>query len=111
MIHILIQKVEQRKNTASRFHFDDGMSYEVKYQRVNEWWNDFRFHLSMAVKSPTELNRFLDHSLSSETMYLLTTARKKGMPYTSGVEHFPKVSAKSLTVSLRKRSNCFSFFT
>lgn len=81
MIHILIQKVEQRKNTASRFHFDDGMSYEVKYQRVNEWWNDFRFHLSMAMKSPTELNRFLDHSLSSETMYLLTTARKKGMPF------------------------------
>lgn len=81
IIHILIQKVEQRKNSASRFHFDDDMSYEAKYQRVSEWWNDFRFHLAMAVKSPTELNRFLDHSLSSETMYLLSTARKKGMPF------------------------------
>ena len=35
----------------------------------------------MAVKSPTELNRFLGNSLSSETMYLLSRARKKGMPF------------------------------
>ncbi len=32
----------------------------------------------MAVKSPGELNRFLGNSLSSETMYLLYRARKKG---------------------------------
>ena len=48
---------------------------------VSEWWNDFRFHLAMAVKSPGELNRFLGNSLSSETMYLLYRARKKGMPF------------------------------
>lgn len=35
----------------------------------------------MAVKSPTELNRFLGNSLSVETMYLLSRARKKGMPF------------------------------
>ena len=35
----------------------------------------------MAVKSPGELNRFLGNSLSSETMYLLYRARKKGMPF------------------------------
>ena len=52
-----------------------------KYRLVSEWWNDFRFHLAMAVKSPGELNRFLGNSLSSETMYLLYRARKKGMPF------------------------------
>ena len=57
------------------------MSYEEKYQQVCQWWNDFRFHLSMAIKTPTELNRFLGNSLSSETMYLLSRARKKGMPF------------------------------
>lgn len=57
------------------------MSYEEKYQLVSKWWGDFRFHLSMAVKSPAELNRFLGNSLSSETMYLLNRARKKGMPF------------------------------
>lgn len=82
MLHLLIQKIENRKaKPSSRFHFEDGMSYEEKYQLVNRWWNDFRFHLSMAVKSPAELNRFLGNSLSSETMYLLSRARKKGMPF------------------------------
>lgn len=81
MLHVLIQRIENRKATPSRFHFDEGMSYEEKYRLVGEWWNDFRFHLSMAVKSPAELNRFLGNSLSTETMYLLSRARKKGMPF------------------------------
>lgn len=81
MLHVLIQRIENRKATLSRFHFEEGMSYEAKYLRVSEWWNDFRFHLSMAVKSPAELNRFLGNSLSTETMYLLSRARKKGMPF------------------------------
>lgn len=82
MLHLLIQKIENRKSKPSvRFHFEEGMSYEEKYRLVSEWWNDFRFHLSMAVKSPGELNRFLGNSLSSETMYLLYRARKKGMPF------------------------------
>ena len=81
MLHILVEKIEHRKNPASRFHFEEGISYEEKIQLVSEWWNDFRFHLAMAVKSPTELNRFLGNSLSAETMYLLSKARKKGMPF------------------------------
>ena len=82
MLHLLIQKIENRKSKPSvRFHFEEGMSYEEKYELVSTWWNDFRFHLSMAVKSPAELNRFLGNSLSSETMYLLNRARKKGMPF------------------------------
>ena len=82
MLHLLIQKIENRKSKPSvRFHFEEGMSYEEKYQLVSKWWGDFRLHLSMAVKSPAELNRFLGNSLSSETMYLLNRARKKGMPF------------------------------
>lgn len=82
MLHLLIQKIENRKSKPSvRFHFEEWMSYEEKYQLVSKWWGDFRFHLSMAVKSPAELNRFLGNSLSSETMYLLNRARKKGMPF------------------------------
>lgn len=82
MLHLLIQKIENRKSkTSVRFFFEEGISYEEKYRLVGEWWNDFRFHLSMAVKSPSELNRLLGNSLSSETMYLLQRARKKGMPF------------------------------
>lgn len=82
MLHLLIQKIENRKSKVpSRFQFADGMTYEEKYRQVAAWWGDFRFQLAMAVKSPSELNRFLAGSLSSETMYLLSKARKKGMPF------------------------------
>ena len=81
ILHMLIQKIENRKSGSTRFRFDEGIGYDEKYRLVSQWWNDFRFHLSMAVKSPAELNRFLGNSLSSETMYLLSRARKKGMPF------------------------------
>ena len=81
MLHLLVQKIENRKSTPSRFRFEEGMTYEDKYRQVGVWWGDFRFHLAMAVKSPSELNRFLGNSLSAETMYLLSKARKKGMPF------------------------------
>ena len=81
MLHLLVQKIENRKSTPSRFRFTGEMTYEDKYRQVGIWWNDFRFHLAMAVKSPSELNRFLGNSLSAETMYLLSNARKKGMPF------------------------------
>ena len=82
MLHLLIQKIENRKSKpSSRFHFEEGLHYEEKYHQVCRWWDDFRFHLSMAIKTPAELNRFLGNSLSSETMYLLSRARKKGMPF------------------------------
>ena len=80
ILHALIQKIEHR-TAVSRYHFEKGISYEEKYRLVSEWWNVFRFHLAMAAKSPTELNRFLGNSLSAETMYLLSRARKKGMPF------------------------------
>ncbi|MCD8183430.1 MAG: KamA family protein [Bacteroides sp.] len=81
IMYALVQKIEHRKAPGSRFHFEEGMSYEERFRLVGEWWNDFRFHLAMAVKSPAELNRFLGNSLSAETMYLLSRARKKGIPF------------------------------
>lgn len=81
MIHLLIAKIESRKKTtSSRFHFPEEISEQEKYTLVNEWWNNYRFHLAMAIKSPTELNRFLNHSLTEETMEILVKARKKGIP-------------------------------
>ena len=82
MLHLLVQKIENRKSkTPSRYRFAEGMTYDEKYRQVAAWWDDFRFQLAMAVKSPSEQNRFLAGSLSSETMYLLSKARKKGMPF------------------------------
>lgn len=81
MIHLLIAKIETRKTVQARFHFPEGISYEEKYELVSKWWNEYRFHLAMAIKSPGELNRFLGNSLSEETMRVLSKAKKKGIPF------------------------------
>ena len=82
MMKLLIYKLENRKTpTQSRFQFPPGISEQEKYDFINRWWNDYRFQLSMAIKSPTELNRFLNNSLSEETMQILSKAKKKGIPF------------------------------
>lgn len=82
MIRLLVHKLENRKlPTQSRFQLPAGLSEQDKYDMVGNWWNDYRFHLSMAVKGPNELNRFLNHSLSEQTMQILTKAKKKGIPF------------------------------
>lgn len=81
IIKRLIRKIECRTASSSRFQFSPEMTYEEKYAQVQEWWNISRFHLSMAIKSPVELNYFLGESLSEDTMQLLARARKKGMPF------------------------------
>ena len=63
-----------------RYLFPEGSTEEDKRQLVCQWWNEARFHLAMAIKSPTELNRMLGNSLSEETLQLYHKARKKGMP-------------------------------
>jgi len=79
MLHLLIEKVEQTH--TSRFCFEENMSYEEKYRQVSKWWNDDRFQLHMALKTPAEINLFMGKTLSSEAMFLLRSARKKGIPF------------------------------
>lgn len=81
IIDCLIHKIERHHSSSSRYQFTEGMSYEEKYSQVETWWNEARFHLSMAIKSPTELNAFLGNTLSAETMKLLLKGKKKGMPF------------------------------
>ncbi len=81
IIQELILRIERRRMPASRYLFTEEMSYEEKYRQVERWWNSSRFHLTMAVKSPAELNAFLGNTLSDDTMLLLLRARKKGMPF------------------------------
>lgn len=81
IISLLIKKIENRHAASGRYMFPEGINEEEKYQWVNQWWNESRFHLALAIKSPTELNKMLGNSLSEETMQLYQQARKKGMPF------------------------------
>lgn len=81
IIHLLIKKIEHRHASTAKYVFPEGLSQEEKYNMVKEWWNSSRFHLAMAVKSPRELNLFLNNSLKEETMKILTDGKKKNMPF------------------------------
>lgn len=81
IIEKLIEKIDGRTSQSSRFLFEEGMTYEDKKTAVEHWWTKSRFHLSLAVKSPSELNKFLDNSLSDETLEILRNAKKKNMPF------------------------------
>ncbi len=81
IIHCLIRRIERHYAPSSRYQFAEGLSQEDKYRKVCEWWEQYRFHLAMAIKSPMELNAFLNHSLTAETMALLHQAKRKGMPF------------------------------
>jgi lysine 2,3-aminomutase len=48
---------------------------------MNKWWNESRFHLNFAVRSPEMLNELLDYSLDPETMDILYDAKDKGIPF------------------------------
>ena len=81
IINLLIQKIEKRGATSSRYHFQENQNIEQKRELVSLWWNDFRFHLSMAIKSPSELNLFMGGSLSKPTMNMLNKAKSKKIPF------------------------------
>lgn len=81
IIQLLVKKLEQRKSAHSRYHFAENLSKEEKQKLVSNWWNDYRFQLAMAIKSPGELNRLLNNSLSQATLRTLEEARKKGIPF------------------------------
>ena len=81
MIPLLVEKIGRKSHASARFHFEEPMDDAAKTAKVREWWNDYRFHLAMAVRTPAELNRFLGGSLSAETMRILSDAAKKQIPF------------------------------
>ena len=81
ILNTLIDYMEQGEIQSSRFRFDPGMSREQKFLSTLEWWQDHRFHLSFAVRSPELLNEMLGNSLDPDTIKLLERAKEKGIPF------------------------------
>ena len=77
---LLVRKIEHRPASSGRYVFPEGCGEAEKLGWVRRWWGESRFHLSMAVKSATELNRMLDGTLSGETLRIYQQAQEKGIP-------------------------------
>ncbi|MCP4216911.1 MAG: KamA family protein [bacterium] len=81
IIEVIIKKIDTGQAKSSKFKFDEGMSHEQKFLKVLDWWNDWRFHLKFAVRSPEELNEMLGDSLDPDTAKLLKKAKEAGIPF------------------------------
>lgn len=80
ILRLIIKKIDAGKLRSARFVFKPGISDEEKYKIALGWWNDYRFHLTFAIKDPLELNEMLDHSLRDDTLKILFKAKNKGIP-------------------------------
>ena len=80
IIRKIIQNIDLGLQKSHRFQFKAGSTFNEKYHQVYEWWNDYHFHLTFAIRHPDMLNEMLDNSLSEKTLKRLYKARKKGIP-------------------------------
>ena len=80
ILKIIIRHIEDGSISSSRYTFPEGIPDSEKYETALKWWEDYRFHLRFAVRTPELLNEMLDYSLDTDTMFLLDDAREAGIP-------------------------------
>jgi len=81
IIKILIDKIDKGDVKSNKYKFETQLSHEQKYLKMLEWWDDYMFHLTFAIRSPKLLNELLGNSLDPDTMKLLYEAEKQGIPF------------------------------
>lgn len=81
ILTILINKMESGEIKSDKYVFPDGSSFNEKMKIALEWWNNDRFHLHFAIRSPDLLNEMLNYSLDPETLEILDEAKEAGIPF------------------------------
>jgi len=81
IIRILMKQIEKGEGKNSRYYFEPHLNDDQKQELMQRWWEDYRFHLRFAIRSPELLNEMLDHSLDPDTMKILEDAYEAGIPF------------------------------
>lgn len=81
IIRILIAKIDSGEINSKRYTFEEKLSFREKEKKMMEWWQESRFHLRFAIRSPELLNEMLDYTLPNKTMKVLRKAAKIGIPF------------------------------
>ncbi|MEN8227475.1 MAG: KamA family protein [Bacteroidota bacterium] len=81
IIEILMQLIDQGEVKSSRYFFEPNLTKAQKLDKMQRWWEDYRFHLRFAVRTPELLNRMVDNSLDPDTMKVLKDAEDAGIPF------------------------------
>jgi len=81
IVRILMDRISNGEISSRRYFFEAGISEDEKLELMQQWWDEHKFHLHFAVRSPELLNEMLDHSLDPDTMKILLEAEQAGIPF------------------------------
>ncbi len=81
IIQVLMDLIDKGDLKSSRYFFEPNLSMNQKLDKMQRWWEDYRFHLRFAIRSPELLNEMLDYSLDPDTMKVLKDAEEAGIPF------------------------------
>ncbi|MFN2379179.1 MAG: KamA family radical SAM protein [Bacteroidales bacterium] len=81
ILKVIIKQIEEGKVKSASFNFPEDASYKKKMSMAIEWWNDYRFHLKFAIRTPELLNEMLGYSIDPDTLFLLDDAKDAGIPF------------------------------
>ncbi len=80
IIALLVSDIETGRKESLRYRFTSSDSLEEKRRKVGRWWDEDQFHLTFAVRSSDELQRYLAGSMEEEEMAVMNEAQEKGIP-------------------------------
>ena len=81
ILKVIIDDLTSGEQKSTRYVFDKGMTYDEKYSLALKWWDDYKFHLRFATRSPEQLNKMLDYSLRPRRLKTLNDAYAAGIPF------------------------------
>ncbi len=81
IVNVIVKKIDSGEKKDKKYFFDPEMSREQKFLKVMDWWNDWRFHLRFAVRTPEELNEMMGESMDPDAMKILFDAKAMGIPF------------------------------
>ncbi len=80
IIRKFIYKIDKGEIKDAKFNFEEGISLDQKYKKINKWWDTRLFQLRFAIRDPEVLNEMLDNSIPEKQMKILRDAKKVGIP-------------------------------
>ncbi|AEV29550.1 lysine 2,3-aminomutase [Sphaerochaeta pleomorpha str. Grapes] len=80
IVQLLIKRIRSEHKSSQFYQLKGSMDAAQARKQVLTWWRDDRFQLKYAIRSSSELNRYLQNSLDKETLEQMETAEKKGIP-------------------------------
>ncbi len=81
ILNIIIDKIDSGEFKSKKYSFQSDWTREQKLEEAIKWWNDYKFHLRFAIRTPELLNEMLDYALDVETMENLMKAKEAGIPF------------------------------